>query len=195
MDVWWWSAGSVLTGIVVGYGIRRGAAMFAGDVPVPRGWCAGAGAVGFAVVARHGGPWPSLLAGLVLVSWMLMLGAVDLLVRRLPNALTLPGAVVIVSAAVLAGSGRAAVGGALLLAGAYLVLYLAAPSGMGAGDVKLALGLGAATGVAGASAWLFAASLAPMFTAAIGLARGRTTRPIPHGPSMCAATAVALWWL
>lgn len=194
MDVWWF-AGNALVGGVVGNGTRRWSAVFTDGVPVPRGWCEGACALGFAVIAERCGPSPLLLPMLVLGWWMVTASVVDLRVCRLPNVLTLPGAAVITSVAAVAGSGRAAVGGALLLAGAYLVLHLTAPSGMGAGDVKLALGLGAVTGVGGASVWLCAAVLAPVLTAVVGLARRRARRPVPHGPSMCVATAVALWWL
>jgi leader peptidase (prepilin peptidase)/N-methyltransferase len=94
------------------------------------------------------------------------------------------------------GSAGAAVLGGLLLASAYLALYLGASGAIGAGDVKLALGVGAATGLAGGEAWVCAAGLAPMLTATAGcvvLVARRAPRPLPHGPSMCAATLVALF--
>jgi leader peptidase (prepilin peptidase)/N-methyltransferase len=61
---------------------------------------------------------------------------------------------------------------------------------MGAGDVKLAVGLGALTGAVSADVWTLAALGAPLLTAVWGLISG--VRAVPHGPSMCLATAAAL---
>jgi leader peptidase (prepilin peptidase)/N-methyltransferase len=76
----------------------------------------------------------------------------------------------------------------------YLLVHLTAPAAMGAGDVKLAVGLGALTGCFGADVWLLAALAAPLLTAAVGLvALVRRSEPIvPHGPSMCVASAAAV---
>jgi len=65
---------------------------------------------------------------------------------------------------------------------------------MGAGDVKLALGLGALTGCFGADVWLLAAIAAPLLTAAVGLVArlGWSAKTVPHGPSMCVASAAAV---
>ncbi|EUA90688.1 putative membrane protein [Mycobacterium ulcerans str. Harvey] len=72
-------------------------------------------------------------------------------------------------------------------------MHLLAPAALGAGDVKLAIGLGALAGSLGVEVWFLAALAAPLMTAlwAVG-ARLRTgTLAVPHGPSMCLATAVA----
>ncbi|MFD1813925.1 prepilin peptidase [Rhodococcus gannanensis] len=130
-----------------------------------------------------------------LVVWCGWLSVVDLRTRRLPNALTLPGAVVVLVVAALHGDFRPAVVGALLLSGGYLLTHLVSPSAMGGGDVKLAFGLGAATGVAGAQAWFAAAVGAFVLTAVIGVGlrvAGRGSAGVPHGPSMCLATLAAL---
>ena len=76
----------------------------------------------------------------------------------------------------------------------YLVIHAVAPAAMGAGDVKLALGLGALTGCFGGDVWLLAAIGAPLLTAVIGLVArfGWSATTVPHGPSMCAASAAAL---
>jgi leader peptidase (prepilin peptidase)/N-methyltransferase len=126
--------------------------------------------------------------------WMAALTGYDIRQRRLPNWLTLPGFAVIMLVATGSGHGRAAALGAGLLAAVYLLAHVTAPAGMGAGDVKLALGLGALTGCFGGQVWLLAAIGAPLLTAAIGvLARlGWSTTTVPHGPSMCAASAAAL---
>lgn len=130
----------------------------------------------------------------ILVSlWAAALSAVDLRCRRLPNALTVPGAVVLLTAAGLGGRLPQALLGAAALAAVYLAVHLVAPAAMGAGDVKLAVGLGALTGALGVEVWALGALGAPLLTAVAGLlsvarARGRT---VPHGPSMCAASLAA----
>ncbi|WP_227981775.1 prepilin peptidase [Nocardia spumae] len=130
-----------------------------------------------------------LIAYLVLIVWCAVLTTVDLRSRRLPDALTLPAPVVIVAIAALTGHGGAAAGGAIVLAVPYLLVHLAAPAACGAGDVKLALGTGAAAACGGASCWVWAAIGAPVLTAAAGagvLAAARITdrawaaAPVPH---------------
>jgi leader peptidase (prepilin peptidase)/N-methyltransferase len=130
-------------------------------------------------------------AALVLV-WLAALSCYDIRQRRLPNLLTLPGAAAILVAAFCAGRGLPAVAGAAALTGLYLLVHLMAPAGMGAGDVKLAIGLGALAGCFGVAVWVAAALAAPLLTVLVGVAaalRGAAT--VPHGPSMCLATAGA----
>jgi len=125
---------------------------------------------------------------------MLTLSGYDLHQRRLPNWLTLPGAVVIVLGATWAGRGTAALSGAVVLSGLYLAIHLVDPRAMGGGDVKLALGLGALTAAFGPGVWLLGALAAPVLTAGYAavvlLCRGGRT--VPHGPSMCLASAGAV---
>ncbi len=127
--------------------------------------------------------------------WMGALSICDVRQRRLPNALTLPGAGAILLAAALAGRGLPALAGSAALAGVYLLVHLVAPAGMGAGDVKLAIGLGGLAGCFGAGTWLVAALAAPLLTALVGvvarLVGGAGAASVPHGPSMCLATAGA----
>ena len=65
---------------------------------------------------------------------------------------------------------------------------------MGAGDVKLALGMGALTGCFGADVWLLAAIGAPLLTVVIGTVARIfwSAKTVPHGPSMCAASVAAM---
>ena len=126
-------------------------------------------------------------------AWMTVLSVYDLRLRRLPNVLTLPGAAVLLWWATAAGHGGPALAGGAALAGAYLLVHLAAPAHLGAGDVKLALGLGALTGSFGMDVWTLAAVGGPLLTSAwsgAALVCGRRTA-VPHGPSMCLASAVA----
>lgn len=124
------------------------------------------------------------------LAWLAALCAYDLAHTRLPNRLTLPGALVILVGAAFLGRGGPALLGACALAGVYLVVHAVAPAGMGAGDVKLALGTGGLTGAWGVDVWLLAALAAPMVTVAVAIPLRR--RSVPHGPGMCLATAVAL---
>ncbi|GAB1811192.1 prepilin peptidase [Mycobacterium sp. MUNTM1] len=135
-----------------------------------------------------------IAAACLVLAWLAALSGYDVRERRLPNALTLTGAAAILAAATLAGRGPAALAGTLALGATYLVVHCAAPGGMGAGDVKLALGLGALTGCFGVGVWFFAALGAPLLTAALGvvaMARG-AGRSVPHGPSMCLSSAAAV---
>jgi leader peptidase (prepilin peptidase) / N-methyltransferase len=129
--------------------------------------------------------------------WMAALTGYDIRQRRLPNWLTLPGFAMIMLVAAGSGHGRAAALGAGLLAAMYLLVHAAVPAAMGAGDVKLALGLGALTGCFGGGVWLLAAIGAPLLTALIGVVArlgwsAAWATAVPHGPSMCAASAAAL---
>lgn len=129
----------------------------------------------------------------VVVVWLLALSGYDVRERRLPNWLTLPGAVLITVVAAVAGRGGTALAGALALSVLYLVMHLVAPRSLGGGDVKLAIGLGAMTGAFGIDVWLLAALAAPLLTAGLALGSAmRGIRTVPHGPSMCAASAVAV---
>lgn len=136
---------------------------------------------------------------LVLGVWLTALSVYDVRERRLPNLLTLPGAAAILVAAMLAGRGAPAVLGAAALGVLYLVVHVLDPAALGAGDVKLAIGLGGLTGAFGTAVWVLGAFGAVLLTALAGVAvlvagRGPT---VPHGPSMCVASAASValaWW-
>ncbi|HZQ30595.1 MAG TPA: A24 family peptidase [Mycobacterium sp.] len=125
--------------------------------------------------------------------WFAALCVYDVRQRRLPNWLTLPGAAIVMGYAMLNGRGLPALVGAAALGLLYLAVHVASAAAMGAGDVKLALGVGAIGGYFGLDVWLLAALAAPLLTAAWALVelarRGAST--VPHGPAMCAATAAA----
>lgn len=137
-----------------------------------------------------------IAAGCLVLAWLAALSCYDIRERRLPNALTLTGGAAILAAATLAGRGWPALAGAAALTGIYLLVHWVAPGGMGAGDVKLALGVGALTGCCGAGVWFQAAFGAPLLTVLIGvIARLRGAAhgtAVPHGPSMCLAGAAGI---
>ncbi|GHH20125.1 prepilin peptidase [Streptomyces lanatus] len=96
---------------------------------------------------------PELGVWLLLAPAGVLLTVVDLRVRRLPDALTLPFALVSLVLLGLvalvpehAGDWPTALWAALALGALYFVLWLINPGGMGFGDVKLALGIGAVLG-------------------------------------------------
>ncbi len=131
---------------------------------------------------------------LVVVAWLTALSVYDIRERRLPNVLTLPGAAAILGVAAVLGRGLPALAGAAALALLYLVVHLLAPAAMGAGDVKLAVGVGALTGAFGVDVWALAAVAAPLLTAAWAIVAiiGRSRSTVPHGPSMSIASAAAV---
>ena len=126
--------------------------------------------------------------------WMVALAAYDVRCRRLPNCLTLPGFAAIMLVATCTGHGVAAILGATALGVAYVSVHLVSPTAMGAGDVKLALGLGALTGCFGADVWFVAALGAPLLTAATAVVAvlRRSGPSVPHGPSMCLVSIAAM---
>jgi leader peptidase (prepilin peptidase)/N-methyltransferase len=126
--------------------------------------------------------------------WLIVLCGFDIRERRLPDRLTLPGAAVILAGAAMAGNGWAAVLGGVGLSVIYACVHLIAPAAMGAGDVKLAIGLGALAGAFGPDVWILAVLGASLLTALLSLCwlvRGAGAS-VPHGPSMCLATGAAV---
>ncbi|MFI8961112.1 prepilin peptidase [Streptomyces sp. NPDC053493] len=157
-----------------------------------------------ALAAATGGPRPELLVWLLVAPFGTLLAWVDLRVHRLPDRLTLPLAagvpVLLAGAALLpyaAGSWLHSLLGALALGGGYLVLFLLHPDGMGFGDVKLAVPLGAALGWYG---WgvLFAGAFAGFLLGSLyGLGLVLTRRAgrgsaIPFGPFMLVGALLGL---
>ncbi|MGH3901485.1 MAG: prepilin peptidase [Pseudonocardiaceae bacterium] len=151
----------------------------------------------WAVVGERAGDlpvywWPVPLA----LAWVgVLLGAADVVARRLPDALTLPAypVVTVLLAVAAAGVGSVdllvrALGGALLWAGGYAAVRLIAPNALGGGDVKLAGSVGALTAAASWPGLLVAVLMATVLTAAVaGPARVLGYRDVPHGPAMLAA--------
>jgi leader peptidase (prepilin peptidase)/N-methyltransferase len=146
------------------------------------------------------GVGPAVWCGCVgVLAWFTALSVCDIRGQRLPNVLTLPGAAAVLVVAAAAGRGPGALAGAVALAGCYLIVHVISPTGLGAGDVKLAVGAGALCGAFGPDVWLVAALAAPLLTALLAIGsvalRGpgrRRGSGVPHGPSMCVASTAAL---
>jgi leader peptidase (prepilin peptidase) / N-methyltransferase len=133
------------------------------------------------------------VASVCVLVWLAALSVCDIRERRLPNWLTMPGAAVILATAAIHGRGPPALLGAVALFAVYLLVHLLAPAAMGAGDVKLAIGVGGLTGAFGIDVWTLAALAAPLLTAvwAIVVTLRRAGSTVPHGPSMCLAAMAA----
>ncbi|MDW4908291.1 A24 family peptidase [Streptomyces sp. ADMS] len=157
-----------------------------------------------AALAVATGTRPELGAWLLLAPVGVLLAVVDFRVQRLPDLLTLPwaaAALVLLGVAALlpehAGDWLTTLLGALLLGGAYFVLFLISPNGMGFGDVKLALGLGAVLGWYGWGSVVLGTFAGFLFGGLYGLAlviarrAGRRTS-IPFGPFLIAGAFVGL---
>jgi leader peptidase (prepilin peptidase)/N-methyltransferase len=187
--------GAALAGGAAGAGarglvgrLRRGAVVAPPgcEVVVAAGWAAPA--AGWAAGAVRPAWVPVLLA---LVWFGAAAGAVDLAVRRLPDALVLPA--LPAALALLLPLGPAALGRgaacAALAVLAHAAVRRAAPAALGGGDVKLAAPLGAVLGAVSWTAPVLGAVVAAVGTATGGLVLRRRAG-LPHGASMLLATAL-----
>jgi leader peptidase (prepilin peptidase)/N-methyltransferase len=134
-----------------------------------------------------------------------VLAAIDLDVRRLPNVLVLPAYPVLAVLLAIAATARddwwslarAGLGAAALFA-FFFALAMLYPAGMGFGDVKLAGVIGMLLGylswgalIVGAFAGFFLGALVGVVVMATG-SGGRKTA-LPFGPFMVAGALAALW--
>ncbi|MER6417200.1 A24 family peptidase [Streptomyces sp. NPDC001137] len=148
------------------------------------------------VLAAASGAHPETAVWVLLTPVAVLLTLVDHRVHRLPDVLTLPlaaatAALLGVAAALpsATGSWPTALLGGLTLGAAYLVLFLVHPSGMGFGDVKLALALGTALGWYGRQILLTGAFAGLLYGSVYGLGmvlarRAGRKSAIPFGPFM-----------
>ena len=127
---------------------------------------------------------------------LVAVSAIDLEHRIIPNRIVLPAAlVVLVANTLLTFSPQWAIG-ALGASGFLLAAALAYPAGMGMGDVKLALLMGAALGKTVGVALLLG-MVAAMIPGIILFARhGTAARKmgVPFGPFLALGSVVALFW-
>jgi leader peptidase (prepilin peptidase)/N-methyltransferase len=136
--------------------------------------------------------------GAFFVTVLVALSAIDFERRILPDKIVLPSTVVVLAAQVALFPDRALewVLAALAASLFLFVALLAYPKGMGMGDVKLALLLGAALGRY-VSVGLMVGMLAAMVVGIVLLVRhGPAARKmaIPFGPFLALGSVVALFW-
>lgn len=130
--------------------------------------------------------------GIYLVAlWCAVLAVIDIKHRRLPDVLTLPGALLI-NLWALATHPQWMLGG-LFWAGIYFLTAVLV-GGIGGGDIKFALGLGTAVAVLGMQALMVAIVGSSLISVLLGgisaVAKGvKIPKFIPHGPSMVIASA------
>jgi leader peptidase (prepilin peptidase) / N-methyltransferase len=125
---------------------------------------------------------------------VLVLSVTDLERRRIPNRIVLPAAAVVLAAQTALQPGPQWAVGALGAGGLLLAAALAYPAGLGMGDVKLALLLGAMLGRTVPLA-LFVGLVAASFLAlALLIRHGARARKmaIPFGPFLAIGAIVAL---
>lgn len=142
---------------------------------------------------------PQLVAGLVLVSFLLILSFIDAEHMILPDRLTLSGAGVGLFCSFLGWTGISwgySFLGWIVAVAVLGVVSILSRGGMGGGDVKLLGMIGTFIGPADAVIALFAASFFGVVAAFILIALGRRTRhdPLPFGPFLALA-ATSLWFL
>jgi leader peptidase (prepilin peptidase) / N-methyltransferase len=156
---------------------------------LPRSWQLGVAGASVALVAgcfARFGLNAHAVVGAILAVSLVLLTAIDLDRRLLPDAIVLPAlaVVLILQVAFYPDHALEWVLGALIAALFFFVPLLVYPAGMGMGDVKLAALLGAALGKSAAAA-IFAGLLAAAAVALFVLAReglGARKKAIPFGP-------------
>jgi leader peptidase (prepilin peptidase) / N-methyltransferase len=144
-----------------------------------------AAALGAAVLARYGLGAAGLI-GAFTAAVLIVLSVIDFDSYRLPNRIVLPSAALVLAARLASTPEhwKAWIGASLGAFACFLVLALIYPAGLGMGDVKLALLLGAALGGAVLPALLVGA-LAAGVAGVVVLARqglGARRRALPFGP-------------
>jgi prepilin signal peptidase PulO-like enzyme (type II secretory pathway) len=127
---------------------------------------------------------------------LLVITATDMLRFRVPNAVTYPGTIAALAAAVLMPDGSIgdAALAALLGGGVFFLLALITRGGVGLGDVKLAVLIGAALGLPIAYQALIYGIVAAAVVMGLLLVAGVVGRrqPVPYAPFLALAAIVML---
>ena len=152
----------------------------------------------FAALTVEIGPHSRLLPALLLTALVVPASAIDLKHRIIPDAINVPGALLVYATAVVAQPDR----WAELLAGGlagFLFLglgWVVSPKGMGLGDVKMTLMIGLALGKYVAIALLAGFGLSMIPSVGILLVKGLRARKtaFPFGPFLAFGAMVALLW-
>jgi leader peptidase (prepilin peptidase) / N-methyltransferase len=118
--------------------------------------------------------------------------AIDATTGRLPDIIVITGAAAVLATAALVDRSIMALVGAALLAGPMLVVHLARPDGMGFGDVKFGLLLGAGLGAVALPLVVVAYLAASALHAASCVVLRSRHRLLPFGPALAVASAVTM---
>lgn len=137
-----------------------------------------------------------LVSALVFISVLVALAGTDLEHRLLPNAIVGPAILIGLLLSVAREPGRwwIYVVSALAVGGGLLILALIYPGGMGMGDVKMAVMLGAFLGLYAALAVFFGALIGAVFSAML-MAAGRVGRrsALPFGSFLALGGFISLF--
>jgi leader peptidase (prepilin peptidase)/N-methyltransferase len=130
---------------------------------------------------------------------LVVLAAIDLEQRRVPNRIVLPAAAIVLAAHVALDPSRAWVWLVAAFGGAFGFFVLAAvyPAGLGMGDVKLVILIGAALGPAIVPGLLLGMVSAAVFGIGLIARHGRSAgrRTIAYAPFLVFGALVALMFL
>ncbi len=155
------------------------------------------GALAAAAIASFGPTWEGLAAAVLGVA-LVPVVVIDLEHHLIPDIIVLPAAAVCLAAAIAADPRQwwVSVSAALGAAGFLFLLWLVHPGGMGLGDVKLALLLGAVLGASVIPALLVAfaggAALGVVLLARFGSHARKMA--VPFGPFLAAGALAGLWF-
>jgi len=148
-----------------------------------------------AVLARYDGGASGIVAAFA-ACVLVVLAAIDVEQRRVPNAIVLPAAAVVLAARVAIEPGRSWVWLAAAFGAAFAFLVLASiyPAGLGMGDVKLMLLIGATLGSAVLGGLLLGTLSAGIAGIALIARHGRAARrrSLPYVPFLAFGTLWAL---
>lgn len=149
-----------------------------------------------AVALARFGPSARFLVAAFVIGTLCVLSAIDIAEHRLPNRIVLPSFAVVLVAQTALAPDRALewVLAAVLSCLGLLVLHLAYPQGLGLGDVKLALLLGAALGADVTTALLIGMLAGAAYAALLIVRGGGTARhtAFAFGPFLAFGAVVAL---
>lgn len=116
----------------------------------------------------------------------------DMHTGRLPDVLVLPGIAAVFALTLIAGRQLGALSGAALLGVPMFVVHLVRPDGLGFGDVKFGMLLGAGIGLVAAPLVLPAYLLAAATHAVICVVVRARSRLVPFGPALAGASIVTV---
>lgn len=152
----------------------------------------------WAAVAAETDDWWRAVIGVVFMSLLVAITFIDLDHRIIPNVLSLPGTVAGLALGIASDPDRAVelVLSSLLPAVFLIVTILIKPGGMGMGDVKLALMMGAFLGRAVVPAMAVGFLLGAVVGLLLIARKGAQARKmkVPFGPFLAVGSVVAWFW-
>ncbi len=155
------------------------------------------GVLFFLVALNHkSGSFGLLTIELAFVALLLILAGIDWYTFRLPDMFTIPLIILAISARFYffdGPSGWESLGTAALAGGVFWLINFIYPDGMGLGDVKLIIGIGAFLGAFKIFIAIFIASLTGSIVGLILLSMKKTSfrQPIPFGPYLVFGALIA----